>query len=810
MLKKIILLLVALSSVAFADRVTKTYTFDTPVIKNGYTYVKGCRPSLQGFAPAVSVLTSRLLLPVGTQAKSVTVTYGDLVEVAGDHFIKPTVPAYGSKGSSLSLENETIYQDATARKLLAQYYEKDALFPGTIQSPSVHTGLKNGHPIAMTLVNPVQYNPVRRKIYYYKTLTLSVETEQLDPARKAAARVLTPFTRSLLQFTVDNPEALADQKLTPKDKDDYDVLLITHSTVQNSWNDYIAFNKRRGFKTKLVNVSDALAVNGKNNADKIRNFIKEEYNKHKVVFVVLGGDVNHIAHREFYCEAYDHNHTPDRFQRKYSGSDLYFGTLDGTWNNNNNGKYGEPGEEDIFWEVYVSRIPVDNTSHLSNISAKTLHYSETPKRDQVNNLLMAGQFLWDDYGVTVWGADNLEQFRNYKDEFGWKTYGFPTPKFKVTWLTDKSTGAAHGWDGSDLRAKILSSKPTFIHHDGHGNTTFCYAMGSRDISRNFPNKGEDQNYFVSLSGACNPGQFKVSDCFMETLLNLKTGAVGLISNWDSGFADDNGTNAPGGVPYRFFGDAIFNPKKRVHFLEAMHALSKEALADAIVDPDAINKEPYYGLLRYSSYNTNLLGDPALSLWTDTPKDITKNTFSISADKTKFSMKTPPYTSVALANPANDEIITTQLTGYKYNANVSFVVGDSTCEISDDLYKAFAVNNSKVKVFVKAHNYIAGSFEVDIVSTANKDKTPLDMISALSIHNLNGSSSVSFMLKRKNRVALSLYTAKGVLVSTVIDKELQSGKEHVINLNTNTLSCGLYYCKIAIDNTQMIKPIVVAK
>ncbi len=811
MSKKILSLLLISALMVSAGTVTKKFTFPEPVrVKDGYTYLEGCRPGMQGFAPAVSVKGVKLLLPVGQQAKSATVQYGKLLKVKSNVFIEPNIPAYKSKNASLKLGRKNIYKDAAARSLLARYYEKDALYPGTSQETVAWTQHKYGFPIGMTVVNPVQYNPVRGELYYYEDVTVSIETEAINPSFEVTKPVLTRFHRSMLEIVVDNPEALGNLELTPRGKNDYEVLVITYSTLKDKFNDYVALNKRRGLRTKVVMASDAIAGGtGSDDQKKMRSYVKKQFEEKKIVFCVLGGDINRVKHRELYSESYDHNQTPDRRLRKYSGADLYYGTLDGTWNNNNNGRFGEPGEEDLLWEVYVSRMPADNTTHLDNMLKKTKHYAETPKKNQVKNILMAGEFLWDDYGKTIWGIDNMEYYIGHKNKYGWETWGWPT-NFNIARISDKQTGAAHGWRGSDLRNRILNHKPAWIDHDGHANTTYCYTFNSSSIRSYFTNTGSDQNYWISVSGGCNPGQFKVSDCFMEVAVQHDKGAVAVCGNWDSGIGDDDDNNSPSGVPTRHMHDAIFNKKKRVHFLEATHAMGKEAIVDVSTNANAINIRPYYGLMRYVSYNTNSFGDPALSIWTDTPKDLTNTSFQVTANKEKFEIKNcPPYTCVLLVNPSNDEVISQQITGYKFTGDQSFVVGDSACVINDADYKAFAASNGKVKAYIKATNYIPGSIEVDIGGTNINKPMATGFLTSFEAKSLGKNTMIQFALRDAGLVKIELYNVQGVLVKTLLNKTVAAGS-NLLSINNNELNNGLYCCKISTNNVQDVKSFVVAK
>ena len=53
-------------------------------------------------------------------------------------------------------------------------------------------------------------------------------------------------------------------------------------------------------------------------------------------------------------------------------------------------------------------------------------------------------------------------------------------------------------------------------------------------------------------------------------------------------------------------------------MEMMNSFSKEVNIDYILETD-IRKKPYYGQMKFCAYELTVLGDPALSVWTETPK-----------------------------------------------------------------------------------------------------------------------------------------------------------------------------------------------
>lgn len=593
--------------------------------------------------------------------------------------------------------------------------------------------------------------------------------------------------------------------------DDYEYLIITFPAVIDAWTPFVEFNTRRGMRTKTIDIND-IEQNGTGEdlAAKVRNCIKDEYEQHKIIFVALGGDVtqdnNSIPARQLYAKFYDNKPTPDRLHEDNPAADMYFGTLDGNWNNNGDLLYGEPGEEDWFWEVFVSRFPCDNDTDLTNLINKIIKYSEEPVRDGVLNYLGLGEYLWTNAGVDVWGAMYVDQYIGKCTSNGFTTYGIPD-YFNIERLDDRTNSSSNSWNYSDLAQVCNQHKPAWIDHEGSHASSIAFGITTSHITDVFTNDGINVNYFIGITGACSAAIFHITDdSFIETMVNTHQGAVAAIAHSDYSFLDDDGDNGPSNRVLRYLHDAIFNPDKSVHFLGAMHAIAKEADVDVVTDPDAIDKAPYYGAIRYCCYAINLFGDAALSVWTDTPQDLTQP-FEYTANPVRFTMRTPPYTQVALADVSTGEIFTTQLTGYDAAADNSFSLKDSLCTITDDAYKSYAASNDRVKVYIKSHNYIAKSFELPISSGIVNPSE--NLLTNYSIRYLKGKVLISFTLYTNGFVNLSVYNAKGTLINTLMDNNIRAGN-HSVKLDNRGLSNGIYYIKLLIGNNSARDKIIIMK
>ena len=104
----------------------------------------------------------------------------------------------------------------------------------------------------------------------------------------------------------------------------------------------------------MATLEDIYALmEGRDNQEKIRNYIIDEYEKSGIMMVSLGGDVSIVPYRNLWCFA----------QEGYEDqlpADMYYVCLDGTLNDDNDDKWGEVGEDDLLPELGIGRLPFNN------------------------------------------------------------------------------------------------------------------------------------------------------------------------------------------------------------------------------------------------------------------------------------------------------------------------------------------------------------------------------------------------------------------------------------------------------------------
>jgi hypothetical protein len=792
---RLFLFVLLLPELAFPGQVVKEYAFPSPRFVNGSVSLAGCRPAFIAYAPDVPVKPVVLILPYGQKAVSYRVDYGAPTELAGSFSVGPFRP--GGRLSAKPPADYLLHKSAA--------YFTDRYFPAAVQGNGFAMQYKNGQPLFVAKVNPVQYNPQTGKLRWFNRIRVTVTTAPgAAPAYKS-----NPMVRDRLSHLADNPEAAAKLADSPVSSDDYEYLVVTTDALKNCFGAFTAFNTRRCLRTRVATIeSIRTLMPGIDDQEKIRNYIRQEYTERNIVYVLLAGDAepgapNRIPHRGMRAEVYDYGR--DYYDEPDIPADLYYSCLDGTWRNAGSSYFGEYGSEDLTYEVYAARFPVDDTLELSNMVRKTIEYSERPVAGEVCNALLAGERLWgtwDGHPVDCYGDFEMEQLVGNSTANSYTTAGFPT-----TWNFIKLYDKTGPWSGGDFISALKTGKAAWIDHEGHANPWYVFRMPAFYVTKeNFPQDGVAANYFFAYSGGCDPGAFdnrddnknySSEDCFGEDLVTAATGAVAVVFNARFGFADDgsNGTSGTDGSNQRlrrYFHDAIFS--KGIHYAEMMNASSKEANANIILDPD-LNKVPYYGQLKWCAYETNLLGDPALSLWTKTPSalaPVLPSTLTIA----RFSMKTPPYSWVALAG-ADGAIFCTQLTD-----------SSGVCSMQNDPLTRYARDNPHgvLKVSIKAHNYYPYSGEVRL-DLPLRDAADERFNFRVRLVRAGDRYWLRYSVPAAGVVRMELHDVKGALVQAAVDQEQGRG-EHWAALMA--LRSGMYAYRVVAGNLHESGRFVIVK
>jgi hypothetical protein len=443
--------------------------------------------------PLLPVIPVKLILANGYEVESVEVVKGESVPLDGEHFIEP-------KERPVPLVEGATPEPVPADPVV---YESDDPWPGK-QTDVVTVQKRRGVSVLVLNLYPIEYRGKSGKVSYYPSLELKVKARpaaattsdrdavryRRDPARPVTEGVENPEMLEIGGYVeTPAPASGATGGVAPlglcNPADSFQYVIVTSEAISNATTDVtvrdLAAHKRaKGISSAIVTIESILAsYSGRDDPEKLRNFIKDAYNNWETDFVLLGGDVNVIPLRKLWCEAW-----PGAKYVENIPSDLYYQCLDGDYNRDNDDRWGEPtdgdngGDVDLVAEVYIGRASAENAAEMANFVYKTLYYENSdPGADYLRRNLMVGEYLGFG-GVMEYATATMEEVKNGTTNHGYTTAGFASSTlFTSDTLYDSPSDT---WAKSDIINKINSGVYGNIDHLGHAGPAYVMKFYNAD------------------------------------------------------------------------------------------------------------------------------------------------------------------------------------------------------------------------------------------------------------------------------------------------------------------------------------------
>lgn len=454
-----------------------------------------------------------------------------------------------------------------------------------------------GHRMAFLQIYPVVYRPASGELSWSEKIEVEVETAPVagsDPARIANLRKTEAVDQRIASL-VDNPQdlalyagaAAAPARATRLTADFYPYVIITTPEMAEGYQALARLEASHGLRTRIVLLDEiTLTYPGIDAAEQVRNFIIDAYQNWQLQYVMLGGDSDMIPLRNLYCDA---GGTIDSFP-----GDCYYEALDGTWDDDHDGVWGEPEEADMAGEIAVGRVTARNPVELNNWLHKNEMYTDHPVVAEIQKALFMGERMDD---VPTWAGAYMDDVIYYCCDWGYCTSGYPTSYIRRK-LYDNPV---YSWTAAEAIEQFNAGFPT-SHHLGHANTTYGMKMVNSDVQY-FTNDGVNHSYsFISTQGCYsnnwdNGGSPSISEAFL------------LDDNCASAFLGNTryGWYCPGydiGPSQHY--DRQLVDARYAEGISAVGRMNVDSKIDNIWQMDPWN--------RWCHYELTLLGDPAMPQW----------------------------------------------------------------------------------------------------------------------------------------------------------------------------------------------------
>lgn len=528
-------------------------------------------------------------------------------------------------------------------------------------------GRLDNYEICELVAYPIQYRPRSREVIFNKSIRFRITYRG---GNKRTAR------SSILEKMIINPEDILEYE-PHRDPDDIEYLIVSNPPFDTVFQRLADWKTKKGIPAQVRTV-DWIVANymGEDAAARIRNYIKTLPDSN-IQYVLLGGDTYMIPCRYAYamtCSAFIWN------REDSLPCDLYYADLQGDWNYDGDGLYGEIEDSiDLYPDLTVGRAPVSSIAEAQNFVDKILTYEKNPPQDYLDNALLLAEVLWQN-PLT----DQAIHKNSIEEE------SFP-PNLTVTKLYETL--------GNENRQAVMAAirnGQNLINHDGHGNTSVMGVgigylnTADLDTITNAP------QYGIIFSLGCWTAAFDF-ECIAEGWMNNDNGGgVAFVGNSSYGWG------SPGNPGFGI--SDIFDSRFFYSLLveNNYHVGNALTMCKAYFIPYSREKNVY----RWHQYQLNLLGEPEMMVWTATPESIvvaTPQTVALGNSRILISVRTKSTNA-----PVEDALVCLMKAGESYAAGRADASGQIFLETNP-------VTLGDFELTVTAHNHIPLETDLPVVS-----------------------------------------------------------------------------------------------
>ena len=386
------------------------------------------------------------------------------------------------------------------------------------------------------------------------------------------SRFLICLLAALLITVVASPTFAA----LPPDTVDY--VIVTNGTLAPAFVPLAEARSQEGLATRVVTIAEiqAWVDPGVDIQAWVREFLRQAHEEWGCQYVLLGGDTSVVPARYARSTFYPPGGYTD------IPTDLYFACLEGTWDGDGDGLYGEVTDDcDLTCDLVVGRAPVIAPQDAVAFVTKSL--TPAPAASAHRALLMAESGLFGDES----SAEAL------------------VPRFEAAtppWSTSRLYGNPAGYPDSEQLSRHAAFMAMndggyrIVHHVGHASAS---GLNCEDDVFTSSEAGALFNPlpFVLVAWFGQSAAFDYDPMTATLLRNPHGGAAAVIGASRSPFPAAVQT----GYVLPFFSEALL-PGERLG--DALRA-TLDAVDPAVLDLNSIN--------RWTHLVTVLLGDPTLPL-----------------------------------------------------------------------------------------------------------------------------------------------------------------------------------------------------
>ena len=435
--------------------------------------------------PQIPVVNELIAVPFGANPRIEITSYSTTDYRLDDYGIRTLVPRQPSLRKDKRPEDVPFVMNEAA-------YQSTRSFRNEPKAVVNVMGTMRGVQLGKMTIEPVSYDPVNNTLRVFNDIEVEVHFDGSD--RQATEDMLlktySPYFDIVYKQLFNGNmirtayEGFPDLYTTP-----VKMLVVTTTKYTDSepFQTWLNWKKQKGIDV------DVQTVTSSTNGATIRSLIQSRYNANHPTFLVIVGDENDVTNYETY-------NISGNYFNPYVSDNPYASV-----------------DNDIYHDLYMSRMAVSNTTELGDLVQKILTYEKYTMSDPSyldNALLIAGYDSngWDEAAGRPTIQYALNSYFNTEHGFS-NVYGYVTSNYNGCY-------------------DYLSSGVGFVNYTAHGSIQAWSSPSFTNANANALTNAD--KYFLAVGNCClaaNWGNSAYTPCLGETLIRAtEKGAFGYIGS----------------------------------------------------------------------------------------------------------------------------------------------------------------------------------------------------------------------------------------------------------------------------------------